>query len=44
LTRAAPFHDPFDHEYMIPALEAVCDLLNDSAEELERIATACENL
>lgn len=33
-----------DHEYMIPAFEAVCDLLNDSAEELERIASACEKL
>ena len=33
-----------DHEYMIPAFEAVCDLLNDSAEELERIASVCEKL
>lgn len=30
-----------DDEYMIPAFQAVCDLLNDSAEELERIASAC---
>lgn len=33
-----------DHEYMIPAFEAVCDLLNDSAEELERIAAVCEKI
>ena len=31
-----------DNEYMIPAFEAVCDLLNDSADELERIASACQ--
>lgn len=31
-----------DTECMIPAFEAVCDLLNDSAEKLERIASACE--
>ena len=33
-----------DHEYMIPAFETVCDLLNDAAEELEGIASACEKL
>lgn len=33
-----------DHEYMIPAFETVCDLLNDSADELEGIASACEAL
>ena len=31
-----------DQEYMIPAFEAVCDLLNDAAEALERIASECE--
>lgn len=31
-----------DTEYMIPAFEAICALLNDSAEELEQIAFACE--
>ena len=36
--------DVDDHEYMIPAFETVCDLLNDSAEELEGIASACEAL
>lgn len=33
-----------DDEYMIPAFEAACDLLNDAAEELEGIASACEKL
>jgi len=33
-----------DQEYMIPAFETVCDLLNDAAEELEEIASACEKL
>lgn len=33
-----------DHEYMIPAFEVICDLLNDAAEELEGIASACEAL
>lgn len=33
-----------DHEYMIPAFETVCDLLNDAANELEGIASACEAL
>jgi len=28
-----------DQEYMIPAFEAVCDLLNDAAERLEPIAS-----
>jgi len=28
-----------DQEYMIPAFEAVCDLLNDTAEAFERIAS-----
>lgn len=36
--------DVDDPEYMIPAFEAVCDLLDASAEELERIAFACEDL
>jgi hypothetical protein len=31
-----------DTECMIPAFEAVCDLLNDAAEELEGIASECE--
>lgn len=33
-----------NHEYMIPAFEAVCDLLNDAAEKLEGIASECEAL
>lgn len=33
-----------NHEYMIPAFETVCDLLNDAADELEGIASACEAL
>lgn len=33
-----------NHEYMIPAFESVCDLLNDAADELEGIASACEAL
>jgi hypothetical protein len=36
--------DVDDHEYMIPAFETVCDLLNDAAEELEGIASACEKV
>lgn len=32
-----------DSEYMIPAFEAVCDLLDLSAVELERIVADCEN-
>ncbi|HVZ36279.1 MAG TPA: hypothetical protein VG963_27815 [Polyangiaceae bacterium] len=31
-----------DQEYMIPAFETVCDLLNDAGEGLEAIASACE--
>ncbi|HKQ82288.1 MAG TPA: hypothetical protein VJS42_08850 [Steroidobacteraceae bacterium] len=31
-----------DSEYMIPAFEAVCDLLDLSAVELERIVADCE--
>jgi hypothetical protein len=33
-----------DTECMIPAFEAVCDLLNGAAEELEGIASACEQV
>jgi hypothetical protein len=33
-----------DTECMIPAFEAVCDLLNGAAEELEGIASACEKV
>ncbi|AMN48060.1 hypothetical protein ACG33_13320 [Steroidobacter denitrificans] len=33
-----------DLEYMIPAFEAVCNLLDASAEELELIAFACVDL
>lgn len=36
--------DVDDHEYMIPAFETVCELLNDSADELKGIASACEAL
>ena len=34
--------DMGDTECMTPAFEAICDLLSDSAEELERIASECE--
>lgn len=30
-----------DSEYMIPAFEAICDLIDSSTEELERIASEC---
>lgn len=30
-----------DSEYMIPAFEAICDLIDTSAEELEKIASEC---
>jgi hypothetical protein len=33
-----------DTEYMLPAFEAVCDLLNDAAEEFQRIASECEKV
>ena len=33
-----------DSEYMVPAFEAICDLLSTSAEELERIASECEEV
>lgn len=36
--------DVDDHEYMIPAFETVCDLLNDAAEELEGVVSTCEAL
>jgi hypothetical protein len=31
-----------DSEYMVPAFEAISDLLNTSAEELEQVASECE--
>ncbi|MGE3667312.1 MAG: hypothetical protein AB7G51_11925 [Steroidobacteraceae bacterium] len=31
-----------DSEYMVPAFEAICDLLNTSAGELEVIAAECQ--
>ena len=33
-----------DSEYMVPAFEAICDLLSTSAEELERIVSECEKV
>jgi len=33
-----------DSEYMAPAFEAICDLLNASVEELELVASACEKV
>lgn len=33
-----------DSEYMVPAFEAICDLLSTSAEELEGIASECEKI
>jgi hypothetical protein len=30
-----------DAEYMVPAFEAICDLIDTSAEELEKIASEC---
>lgn len=33
-----------DSEYMVPAFEAISDLLTISAEELERIASDCEKV
>jgi len=33
-----------DSEYMVPAFEVICDLLNASAEELEGIAVECEKI
>lgn len=33
-----------DSEYMVPAFDTVCDLLDTAAGELERIASECEDL
>lgn len=33
-----------DSEYMVPAFDAVCDLLDTMAGELERIASECDDL
>lgn len=33
-----------DSEYMVPAFEAICDLLSTSAEVLEGIASECEKV
>jgi hypothetical protein len=41
---SATLLDVDDSEYMVPAFEAVHDLLNTSAEELERIASSVQRL
>ena len=41
---SATLLDVDDSEYMVPAFETVHDLLNTSAEELERIASSVERL
>jgi hypothetical protein len=41
---SATLLDVDDSEYMVPAFETVHDLLNSSAEELERIATSVQRL
>lgn len=33
-----------DSEYMVPAFDTICDLLDTAAGELERIASDCEDL
>lgn len=33
-----------DSEYMVPAFDTICDLLDTSAGELEQIASECEDL
>lgn len=33
-----------DSEYMIPAFEAICELIDTSAEELEKIASECASV
>jgi len=38
----ASLYEIGDSEYMVPALEAICDLLTDTASELEYIAIECE--
>ncbi len=38
----ASLYEIGDSEYMVPAFEAICDLLTDSASELEYIASECE--
>jgi hypothetical protein len=41
---SATLLDVDDPEYMVPAFDAVHDLLNTSAEELERIASSVQRL
>lgn len=38
----ASLYEVDDSEYMVPALEAICDLLTDTVNELEYIASECE--
>jgi hypothetical protein len=40
----ASLYEVRDSEYMIPAFEVITDLLTTCAEELERVASECENL
>jgi hypothetical protein len=38
----ASLYEVDDSEYMVPAFEAICDLLTDTVNELEYIASECE--
>lgn len=38
---SATLYEVDDSEYMVPAFDTVCDLLDTSAGELERIASEC---
>lgn len=41
---SATLYEVDDSEYMVPAFDTICDLLNTSAGELELIASECEDL
>ncbi len=40
---SATLYEVDDSEYMVPAFDTVCDLLDTSAGELERIASECRD-
>lgn len=41
---SATLYEVDDSEYMVPAFDTICDLLDASAGELERIASECKDL
>ncbi|MBB6095037.1 hypothetical protein HNQ60_003924 [Povalibacter uvarum] len=41
---SATLYNVYDSEYMVPAFDVICDLLDTSVGELELIASECEDL